>query len=126
MPGLENLALIPGGGSSPIQNIGAYGVELQRVCDHVDALSWKPGEASAFSRGMPFWLSRQYLKHEYQDRFAIVAIGLSLQNMAPVLSYGDLTRLDPQPYAAAVFDAVCHMRILNCRIQRLTVMPAVF
>uniref|UniRef100_A0A1A9UKF7 UDP-N-acetylmuramate dehydrogenase n=1 Tax=Glossina austeni TaxID=7395 RepID=A0A1A9UKF7_GLOAU len=39
IPGLENLALIPGYvGSAPVQNIGAYGMELSQICTYVDIL----------------------------------------------------------------------------------------
>jgi len=115
MPGLENLALIPGcAGSSPIQNIGAYGVELQRVCEYVDCIELATGIAKRLSaEECRFGYRDSIFKHEYQDRFVIVAVGLKLlKQWQPVLSYGDLTRLDPQTVTPQqVFDAVCHMRM---------------
>ncbi|HBC9558451.1 TPA: UDP-N-acetylmuramate dehydrogenase, partial [Escherichia coli] len=114
MPGLENLALIPGCvGSSPIQNIGAYGVELQRVCEYVDCIALATGKHLRVSATeCRFGYRDSIFKHEYQDRFAIVAVGLRLpKQWQPVLTYGDLTRLDPTTVTPQqVFDSVCHMR----------------
>ncbi|POT54472.1 UDP-N-acetylenolpyruvoylglucosamine reductase [Citrobacter amalonaticus] len=114
MPGLENLALIPGCvGSSPIQNIGAYGVELQRVCDYVDCVELATGKLVRVSAAeCRFGYRDSIFKHEYQDRFAIVAVGLRLpKQWQPVLTYGDLVRLDPATVTPQqVFDSVCLMR----------------
>lgn len=115
MPGLENLALIPGCvGSSPIQNIGAYGIELQRVCEYVDCIELEKGNPLRLSaEECRFGYRDSIFKHEYQDRYAIVAVGLRLPKVwQPILSYGDLTRLDPVTVTPkAVFDSVCHMRM---------------
>lgn len=117
MPGLENLAMIPGCvGSSPIQNIGAYGVELQRVCDYVDCIELATGKSHRMNAtDCRFGYRDSIFKHEYQDRFAIIAVGLRLaKQWQPVLTYGDLTRLDPATVTPVqVFDAVCHMRTMK-------------
>ena len=114
MAGLENLALIPGcAGSSPIQNIGAYGVELKQVCEYVDCIELATGAAIRLSAEQcRFGYRDSVFKHEYQDKYAIVAVGLRLMKQwQPVLSYGDLTRLDPQTVTPnEVFNAVCQMR----------------
>jgi len=115
MVGLENLALIPGCvGSSPIQNIGAYGIELKHVCDYVDCIELATGKASRLTAEQcRFGYRDSIFKHEYQDRYVIVSVGLRLaKRWQPVLTYGDLTRLDPTKVTAReVFDAVCHMRM---------------
>lgn len=115
MPGLENLALIPGcAGSSPIQNIGAYGIELQSVCEYVDCIELATGDAKRLSaEECRFGYRDSIFKHEYQAGYVIVAVGLRLpKRWQPILSYGDLIRLDPETVTAReVFDTVCHMRI---------------
>ncbi|MEZ2578494.1 UDP-N-acetylmuramate dehydrogenase [Buttiauxella ferragutiae] len=115
MPGLENLALIPGcAGSSPIQNIGAYGVELKSVCHYVDCVDLLSGEMHRLDNSQcQFGYRDSIFKHEYQNHYAIIAVGLRLPKLwQPVLSYGDLTRLDAANVTPQeVFNAVCHMRM---------------
>lgn len=112
--GLENLALIPGmAGSAPIQNIGAYGVELKDVCAYVDVLDLRTGETARLSQQeCAFGYRDSIFKHQYQQGYAITALGLSLSKQwRPVLTYGDLTRLNPATATPQdVFDAVCRMR----------------
>lgn len=115
MPGLENLALIPGCvGTSPIQNIGAYGVELKRVCDYVECIDLRNGERQRLDNAQcKFGYRDSIFKHAYQKDFAIIAVGLRLPKLwQPVITYGDLTRLEPATVTPnEVFDAVCHMRM---------------
>ncbi|AOV98298.1 UDP-N-acetylenolpyruvoylglucosamine reductase [Edwardsiella hoshinae] len=114
MPGLENLALIPGcAGSAPIQNIGAYGVEFQHVCEYVDVLDLRTGDTQRLSaHDCAFGYRESIFKHRYRDGYAIIAVGLRLnKRWQPHLSYGDLARLDEATVTPrAVFDAVCQMR----------------
>lgn len=112
--GLENLALIPGcAGSAPIQNIGAYGVEFEKVCDFVEVLNLRTGEQFRLSReACEFGYRESVFKHRYQDSYAIVAVGLKLAKAwQPVLSYGSLAQFDPQAVTAQqIFDEVCAVR----------------
>lgn len=114
IPGLENLAMIPGcAGSSPIQNIGAYGVELKDVCHYVDCLELNTGQRVRLpATACQFGYRDSIFKHAFQDKYVIIAIGLLLnKHWTPVLSYGDLVRLDKSSVTPSqVFDTVCHMR----------------
>lgn len=118
MPGLENLALIPGCvGSAPIQNIGAYGVELQQYCDYVDCLDLTTGQLLRLSGNCcEFGYRESIFKHQDKGRYFIVAVGLKLdKNWCPVLNYPGLNRLDPlQVTPRQLFDEVC--RIRRCRL----------
>lgn len=115
IPGLENLALIPGCvGSAPIQNIGAYGIELQSVCHYVDVLEMQSGKVTRFqSDECQFGYRESVFKHSYKDGYAIVAVGFKLtKHWQPKLTYGDLIRLDPHSVTPRqIFDSVCAMRL---------------
>lgn len=114
MSGLENLALIPGcAGSAPIQNIGAYGIEFQRVCDYVDVLNLRTNEVFRLTADeCQFGYRESIFKHSYRDGYAIIAVGLRLDKLwQPVLNYGDLAQLPRETVTPKqVFDSVCHMR----------------
>lgn len=112
--GLENLALIPGvAGSAPIQNIGAYGVEFEKVCDFVEVLNLRTGEIFRLNKAeCQFGYRESVFKHQYKDGFAILSVGLKLAKAwQPVLSYGSLTQFDPKTVTLKqVFDEVCAVR----------------
>lgn len=112
--GLENLALIPGRvGSAPIQNIGAYGVELEQVCEYVELLNLDNGVQTRLSAAQcRFGYRDSIFKHDYREGYAIIAVGLILgKSWQPVLTYGELARLDNRNVTPRqVFDKVCAMR----------------
>lgn len=112
--GAENLALIPGCvGSAPIQNIGAYGVELKDLCEYVDTLDLTTGNTSRLlAEECRFGYRDSIFKHEYQNTYVIVGVGLKLSKQwSPKLTYGDLALLDPQTVTPQqVFNSVCNTR----------------
>lgn len=114
LPGLENLALIPGCvGSAPIQNIGAYGIELQSLCEYVDVMNLETRDVIRLPASeCQFGYRESVFKHAYRDGYAIIAVGLRLsKNWQPKLTYGDLTRLEPASVTPQqIFDSVCQMR----------------
>lgn len=113
-PGLENLSLIPGTvGAAPIQNIGAYGVELRERFHCLEAVSLEDGTMREFSLDdCRFGYRDSVFKHEAAGRWLIVAVTFRLPRpWQPVTTYaeladeliaGGITDPDPADIAAAV------------------------
>ncbi|AQP37097.1 MULTISPECIES: UDP-N-acetylmuramate dehydrogenase [Vibrio] len=112
--GLENLALIPGcAGSAPIQNIGAYGVEFQDVCDYVDYLCLDSLTVKRLSaKQCLFGYRDSIFKHALHSNAIVVAVGLKLlKQWQPVLNYGPLQELDSHTCQAIdIYTRVCATR----------------
>jgi UDP-N-acetylmuramate dehydrogenase len=78
--GIENLALIPGTvGGSPVQNIGAYGVELKDTLENVEAYNATDGTKKVFSRDeCEFGYRESVFKTKFKGQYFISAIILKL------------------------------------------------
>ncbi len=78
--GIENLSLIPGSvGAAPIQNIGAYGVELKDVLYSVQAVHLQTGELHTFSaKDCDFTYRSSIFKRSLKNRYCITDITLKL------------------------------------------------
>ncbi|GAA3907199.1 UDP-N-acetylmuramate dehydrogenase [Halomonas cibimaris] len=112
--GLENLALIPGDcGAAPVQNIGAYGVELADVLYAVDVMSLSDGRMRRLSRReCRFGYRDSIFKRSLAGEVVITRLVLELERTPrPVLGYGDLAaRVGPAPSALDVAQAVSAIR----------------
>jgi UDP-N-acetylmuramate dehydrogenase len=89
--GLENLSLIPGNvGASPMQNIGAYGVEIKDVFETLEALNKADNSVHIFTANdCEFGYRESVFKRKYKDEFVILNVIFRL-NKIPVFntSYG--------------------------------------
>ena len=91
--GLENLSLIPGTvGASPIQNIGAYGVEVEQFIYSVEAVEISSGQLKTFTpKECCFGYRDSAFKGELKDKWIITAVSFLLNKIdRPCLSYGEL------------------------------------
>ena len=113
MPGMENLALIPGTvGAAPVQNIGAYGVEFCQFCEYVDTWHFADGHRQRYSAAAcQFGYRDSLFKHELHDEVIITAVGLRIpKQWQPVVEYGPLKALGANATAEQIFMTVCELR----------------
>ena len=116
MPGLENLALIPGTvGAAPIQNIGAYGLEMGERFERLSAVELATGERADFDRAAcAFGYRDSFFKRAGRGRFMITSVVFRLSKAwTPRADYADVARAleaAAKPDAKAIFDAVVAVR----------------
>jgi UDP-N-acetylmuramate dehydrogenase len=129
-PGLENLAMIPGSvGASPVQNIGAYGVELQDRFESLDAIDLQTGQTFTLDAAQcAFGYRDSVFKHASSPaadggpgfglagRALITRVRFSLPKVwKPVLGYADLDRKIAQmgevpTTPQQIFEWICAIR----------------
>jgi len=91
--GMENLSLIPGDvGASAVQNIGAYGVEVQDVLLEVDAVEIATGKVCTITRAQCEYAYRQSrFKKDWKNKYLITSVTYALKtNFTPRLDYGNI------------------------------------
>ena len=115
--GLENLALIPGTvGAAPIQNIGAYGVEVKEYIDAVEAHDCQTNQWVRLSKKDCRFAYRHSVFKDEPNRFVITAVIFDLPKAwQPRISYADLAshfanRSVDAITASEIFESVCAIR----------------
>ena len=116
--GIENLSLIPGCvGAAPMQNIGAYGVELKSVFESLEFLHFDSGKTETFTnKDCEFGYRESIFKKQLKDKGVITTVTLKL-NKKPnyVTSYGAINQQLEQMGVSelsikAISEAVCAIR----------------
>lgn len=109
--GVENLSLIPGTvGAAPMQNIGAYGVEIKDVFESLEALNTSTLEVETFNlEKCRFGYRESIFKHEAKDKYVILNVSFNLQKNGNLnLEYG------------AIKDTLSQMQISNPTLKEVS------
>lgn len=92
--GLENMSLIPGNvGTTPVQNIGAYGTEIKDTFDSCEAMTIENQEMRTFTKAeCHFGYRESVFKNEAKDQYIITSVVFKLtkRNHKINISYGDI------------------------------------
>ena len=116
--GVENLAHIPGKvGAAPVQNIGAYGMELKDSFLRCEAIDLTTGETKVFTKEeCHFGYRESVFKNELKGKYIITSVDFLLKKDAPLnLEYGNIKAYLEQngiehPTLQLLHDAICAIR----------------
>lgn len=116
--GIENLSLIPGSvGASPIQNIGAYGTELEEVFWDLEAYHIATGKRELFTHAdCAFGYRESVFKRKFKNQFIILSVTFRLRKKPHFnIRYGaieqELEKMGIRELSVkAISDAVCAIR----------------
>lgn len=114
-PGLENLALIPGTvGAAPVQNIGAYGIELADRFDSLRAFDIEAGTFVTFGREDCAFAYRDSVFKHHPGRYVVTSVRFRLPRpWQPILGYPDIAAAFKDASSIspiAVFDEIVAVR----------------
>ena len=116
--GVENLANIPGKvGAAPVQNIGAYGMEVKDSFLQCEAIELATGNKRIFTKEeCAFGYRESIFKHELKGQYVITSVDFLLKKDAPLnLEYGNIKAYLEQngiesPTLQQLHDAICAIR----------------
>lgn len=111
--GLENLALIPGSvGAAPVQNIGAYGVELAKYCKYINWFDFDAKKVITFNNSeCEFDYRESVFKHTLKNKGLIVSVTFTFPKIwLANLSYAGLDHLPKNVDAKTVLNEVVKVR----------------
>jgi len=120
--GIENLSLIPGNiGASPMQNIGAYGVEIKDVFHELEAYKLHDNSTQKFSvTDCAFGYRESVFKRKYKDQFVILSVTFRLRKQ-PVYntSYGAVEQELEKMHVKELSIKAVSQAVINIRSSKL-------
>jgi UDP-N-acetylmuramate dehydrogenase len=120
--GVENLSLIPGCvGASPMQNIGAYGVEIKDVFEELEAWHFNDQQLVRFNlHDCAFGYRESVFKQQFKNQFAIISVTFKLRKQ-PIynVSYGAIQQELEQMGVQQLSIANISQAVINIRSSKL-------